>query len=131
VKHDFHYIHLEGITSRLVSLTRKSSALVVVRQLDFSCNTCRWHFISHCLCSQIAGEGYELQVWRVAARLRASCMVMEGREVKNPLQENPLYTKMIHVASHLLLWNGNELLCTIGDEGISWQAERLVFFKKT
>jgi len=41
VKHDFHYIHLEGITSRLVSLTRKSSALVVVRQLDFSCNTCR------------------------------------------------------------------------------------------
>jgi hypothetical protein len=64
---------------------------------------------------QIAGEGYELQVWRVAARLRASCVVVEGREAKNPLQENTLYTKMIHIASDLLLLIGNELLCTIKD----------------
>ena len=64
---------------------------------------------------QIAGEGYELQMWRVAARLRASCIVVEGRAAKNPLQENPVYTKMIHIASDLLLLNGNELLCTIKD----------------
>jgi hypothetical protein len=64
---------------------------------------------------QIAGERHELQVWRVTARLRASCIVVEWREAKNPLQENPIYTKMIHIASDLLLLNGNELLCTVKD----------------
>jgi hypothetical protein len=64
---------------------------------------------------QIAGEGYELQLWRVATRSRASCIVGEEREAKNPLQENPAYTRMIHIASDLLLLNDNELLCTIKD----------------
>jgi hypothetical protein len=70
---------------------------------------------------QIAVEGYELQVWRVAARLRASCIVVEGREAKNPLQQNPVYTKMIRIVSDLLLLIGNELLCTIKDgEYLDW-----------
>jgi len=54
-------------------------------------------------------------VWRVAARLRASCIVVEEHEAKNPVQEKPVYTKMIHIASDLLLLNGNEILCAIKD----------------
>ena len=63
----------------------------------------------------IAGEGYELQVWKVPTKSRAPCSVVEGREAENLYKNNPVYTKMMHIASDLLLLNGNELLCTIKD----------------
>jgi hypothetical protein len=46
---------------------------------------------------------------------RASCSVVEGREAKNPLQENPVYRKMLHIVPDQLMLDGNELLCTIKD----------------
>jgi hypothetical protein len=53
---------------------------------------------------QIAGEGYELQVWMVATKSPAFRSAVKGREAKNPLQANPSkYENDTHSPGHALV----------------------------